>query len=70
VGILPSRQSARLARHGDVLRLVVRHARPGLIDQAGLEAELQDLDGAGGMVLLGHVLVTDRTDRARRRRRP
>ena len=48
MGLLPSRQSARLARHGEVLRLVVRHARPGLIDQAGLEAELQDLEAAGG----------------------
>jgi ubiquinone biosynthesis protein len=48
VGILPSRQTARLARHGDVLRLIVRHARPGLIDQAGLEAELQDLEAASG----------------------
>jgi ubiquinone biosynthesis protein len=48
VGILPSRQSARLSRHGDVLRLIVRHARPGLIDQAGLEAELQDLEAASG----------------------
>lgn len=48
MGLLPSRQSARLARHGDVLRLVIRHARPGLIDQAGLEAELQHLDATGG----------------------
>jgi predicted unusual protein kinase regulating ubiquinone biosynthesis (AarF/ABC1/UbiB family) len=48
VGLLPSRQSERLARHGDVLRLVIRHARPGLIDQAGLEAELQDLEAASG----------------------
>lgn len=48
MGLLPSRQSARLARHGDVLRLIVRHARPGLIDQAGLEAELQDLESATG----------------------
>jgi predicted unusual protein kinase regulating ubiquinone biosynthesis (AarF/ABC1/UbiB family) len=48
VGILPSRQTARLSRHGDVLRLIVRHARPGLIDQAGLEAELQDLESASG----------------------
>lgn len=47
MGLLPSGQTARLARHGDVLRLVVRHARPGLIDQAGLEAELQDLESAG-----------------------
>jgi len=48
VGILPSRQSARLSRHGDVLRLALRHARPGLFDQAGLEAELQDLEAATG----------------------
>ena len=48
MGILPSRQTARLSRHGDVLRLIVRHARPGLIDQAGLEAELQDLEAASG----------------------
>lgn len=48
MGILPSRQTARLSRHGDVLRLIVRHARPGLIDQAGLEAELQDLESASG----------------------
>jgi ubiquinone biosynthesis protein len=48
VGILPSRQTARLARHGDVLKLIVRHARPGLVDQAGLEAELQDLEAASG----------------------
>ncbi|HEU5083553.1 MAG TPA: AarF/UbiB family protein [Acidimicrobiales bacterium] len=48
MGILPSRQSARLSRHADVLRLVIRHARPGLLDQAGLEAELQDLEAAAG----------------------
>jgi ubiquinone biosynthesis protein len=48
VGILPSRQTARLARHGDVLHLIIRHARPGLIDQAGLEAELQDLEAVSG----------------------
>jgi len=48
VGILPSHQSARLSRHGDVLRLAFRHARPGLFDQAGLEAELQDLEAASG----------------------
>jgi ubiquinone biosynthesis protein len=48
VGLLPSRQTARLSRHGDVLRLVIRHARPGLLDQAGLEAELQDLEAATG----------------------
>jgi predicted unusual protein kinase regulating ubiquinone biosynthesis (AarF/ABC1/UbiB family) len=47
VGLLPP-QHDRLARHGDVLRLIIRHARPGLIDQAGLEAELQDLEAAGG----------------------
>jgi ubiquinone biosynthesis protein len=41
---LPSRQHDRLSRHGDVLRLLVRHARSGLIDQVGLEAELQDLE--------------------------
>ena len=48
MGILPSRRSAHLSRHADVLRLALRHARPGLFDQAGLEAELQDLEAAGG----------------------
>jgi ubiquinone biosynthesis protein len=48
VGLLPSHQTARLSRHGDVLRLALRHARPGLFDQAGLEAELQDLGSVGG----------------------
>lgn len=41
-------QASRLSRHGDVLRLALRHARPGLFDQAGLEAELQDLEAASG----------------------
>ena len=44
MGILPSFRADHLARHGDVLRLLVRHARADLIDQVGLEAELQDLD--------------------------
>lgn len=44
MGLLPSSQGERLSRHGDVVRLLVRQARPGLLDQAGLEAELQDLD--------------------------
>jgi len=48
VGSEPSRRAARASRHADVLRLALRHARPGLFDQAGLEAELQDLDAATG----------------------
>lgn len=47
MGILPSLRPDHLARHGDVLRLLIRHARSDLIDQAGLEAELQDLEDAG-----------------------
>lgn len=47
MGIFDS-QTSRLSRHGDVLRLALRHARPGLFDQAGLEAELQDLESVGG----------------------
>jgi len=43
-----SGRTARLARHGEVLRLALRHARPGLFDQAGLEAELQDLEAVTG----------------------
>lgn len=48
MGILPSSQTERLSRHGDVVRLLIRHARPGLLDQAGLEAELQDLEATAG----------------------
>ncbi|WP_436793056.1 ABC1 kinase family protein [Actinospongicola halichondriae] len=53
MGLVPTLKPDRLSRHADVLRLLVRHARPDLMDQAGLEAELQDLetasegDGAG-----------------------
>ncbi|MDE0804032.1 MAG: AarF/UbiB family protein [Acidimicrobiales bacterium] len=44
MGIVPSLRPDHLARHGDVLRLLIRHARSDLIDQAGLESELQGLD--------------------------
>lgn len=51
VAILGAHPAQRIARHRDVLRLLIRHARGDLVDQAGLEAELQDLDNtesAGG----------------------
>lgn len=48
MGLLPSLRRDHLARHGDILRLLLRHARSGLIDQVGLEAELQDLDTDDG----------------------
>lgn len=44
MGLVHSLRPDRLARHGDVLRLLIRHARPDLMDQVGLEAELQDLE--------------------------
>ena len=44
MGILPALRTDRFARHADVLRLLIRHSRADLIDQAGLEAELQDLE--------------------------
>ena len=48
MGLLPSLRRDHLARHGDIVRLLLRHARSGLIDQVGLEAELQDLDTDDG----------------------
>lgn len=48
MGILPSIRRDHLARHGDILRLLLRHARGDLIDQVGLEAELQDLESDDG----------------------
>ncbi len=42
--ILHSRPAQRVARHGDVMRLLLHHARADLVDQAGLESELQDLE--------------------------
>ncbi len=47
VTLLGAHPAQRIARHTDVLRLLVRHARGDLLDQAGLEAELQDLDRTG-----------------------
>ncbi len=44
MSFLGARPTDRIARHRDVLRLIVRHAHRDLLDQAGLEAELQDLD--------------------------
>ncbi len=44
MGILPSLKRDRLSRHGELFRVLVRHARPELMDQVGLEAELQDLE--------------------------
>ncbi len=49
MGILPSIRRDHLARHGDILRLLLRHARGDLIDQVGLEAELQDLETDEGV---------------------
>lgn len=51
MALLGAHPAQRISRHRDVLRLVVRHARRDLLDQVGLEAELQDLDrtdSAGG----------------------
>ena len=42
---LGAHPAQRIARHKDVLRLLVRNLRADLIDQAGLAPELQDLDG-------------------------
>lgn len=44
MSFLGAHPAHRIARHRDVLRLIVRHAHRDLFDQAGLEAELQHLD--------------------------
>ncbi len=44
MSLLGAHPAQRIARHGAVLRLLMRHARGDLLDQAGLEAELQDLE--------------------------
>ena len=44
MSLLGAHPAQRIARHGDVLRLVIRHASTGLLDHAGLEAELQELE--------------------------